>query len=100
MALQITLNGQAREFPIGSGALVSDLLLHLELKSDRIAVEQNGTILPRALWAATTVADGDRFEIVHFVGGGAGREEDAVICARSCCQRWPYVSQPPRDLTR
>ena len=89
MALQITLNGQAREFPLSLGAFVSDLLVHLELKGDRIAVEQNGTILPRALWAATTVADGDRFEIVHFVGGGAGDGEDAVRCLRSCCQRWP-----------
>lgn len=97
MALQITLNGQAREFPMVAGAPVSELLLHLELKGDRIAVEQNGTILPRALWAVTTVADGDRFEIVHFVGGGAG---DVVSCVRSCCQRWPYVSQPPRNLTR
>ena len=89
MALEITLNGQTREFPVASGALVSDLLRHLELKGDRIAVEQNGAILPRALWAATTVADGDRFEIVHFVGGGASGGEDAVSSVRSCCHRWP-----------
>ena len=71
MALEITLNGQARDFPLASGAVVADLLQHLELKGDRIAVEQNGTILSRASWGTVSVANGDRFEIVHFVGGGA-----------------------------
>jgi thiamine biosynthesis protein ThiS len=42
----------------------------LGLKSDRIAVEHNGEIVSRTAWGQTQVADGDRLEIVHFVGGG------------------------------
>lgn len=89
MGLQITLNGQQREFPLSANAVVSDLLQHLELKGDRIAVEQNGTILPRANWGTTAVAEEDRFEIVHFVGGGApARDVDVSRRSRSS-QRWP-----------
>jgi sulfur carrier protein len=42
----------------------------LELKADRIAVEYNGEIVRRAAWAEVSVHNGDRLEIVHFVGGG------------------------------
>jgi sulfur carrier protein len=41
------------------------------LKADRIAIEQNGTIIPRTAWPTTLVSDNDRLEIVHFVGGGS-----------------------------
>ncbi len=87
MALQITLNGQLRELPLGAGGVVSELLQHLELKGDRIAVEQNGAILPRSSWDTTAVAEGDRFEIVHFVGGGA--PNGSVSRCSSSSQRWP-----------
>ena len=43
----------------------------LGLKSDRIAVELNGEIVPRSTWNETGISTGDRIEIVHFVGGGA-----------------------------
>lgn len=89
MAFQITLNGQEREFPLAAEAVVTDLLQHLDLKGDRIAVEQNGTILARTTWATTAVAPGDRFEIVHFVGGGTPiRDADVSRSSRSS-QRWP-----------
>ena len=42
----------------------------LGMKSDRIAIERNGEIVRRSEWVATPVRSGDRFEIVHFVGGG------------------------------
>ncbi len=89
MALQITLNGQQREFPLAAEAVVADLLQHLEFKGDRIAVEQNGTILPRASWGTTAVAQGDRFEIVHFVGGGAPIGDVDVSRTSRSSQRWP-----------
>ena len=89
MALRITLNGQPREFPLPDGAVVADLLQHLELKSDRIAVEQNGTILPRACWGTTSVAPEDRFEVVHFVGGGAPAWDYEVSRRSRSSQRWP-----------
>jgi thiamine biosynthesis protein ThiS len=35
-----------------------------------VAVEHNGEIIPRAVWAGTILQPGDRLEVVHFVGGG------------------------------
>jgi thiamine biosynthesis protein ThiS len=66
--VQIVVNGEAREVPAGLG--VSALLSHLGLPADRVAVERNLKILPRSQWVATAVQPGDRYEIVHLVGGG------------------------------
>jgi sulfur carrier protein len=72
MALTLTLNGQPRSFgTLGERSTVADLVVELGLKSDRIALERNGDIVPRAAWPSTHVADGDRVEVVHFVGGGS-----------------------------
>jgi sulfur carrier protein len=69
--MHFVINGQPREFPdLAAGATVQDLLTALGLKQDRVAVEHNGSIVSRPAWANTPVADGDKFEIVHFVGGG------------------------------
>jgi len=46
------------------------VLERLELRQDRIAVELNGEIAPRTRWGELTVLDGNRIEVVHFVGGG------------------------------
>ncbi len=71
--MHFVLNGQTREFPqLASPASLQDLIAAVGLKSDRVAVEHNGNIVPRAAWAETAMADGDRLEIVHFVGGGRG----------------------------
>jgi thiamine biosynthesis protein ThiS len=65
------LNGQSREFPqLAPGANLQDLIAELDLKGDRVAIEHNGTIVPRTEWANAVLAEGDRLEIVHFVGGG------------------------------
>jgi sulfur carrier protein len=71
MALTLTLNGQPRLFEALTAPATLDQLVHeLGLKSDRVAVEHNGTIAPRAAWPGTTLTEGDRVEVVHFVGGG------------------------------
>jgi sulfur carrier protein len=71
--MHFVLNGQTREFArLASPAHLQDLIADLELKGDRVAVELNGNIVPRAEWTSTALADGDRLEIVHFVGGGRG----------------------------
>ena len=62
------LNGEKRDFP--DGLTVSALVAQLGMKSDRVAVELNLEIVPRAHWEATTLKDGDKLEVVHFVGGG------------------------------
>jgi thiamine biosynthesis protein ThiS len=66
--LQIELNGEQREVP--DGLNVPGLLAHLGVNPARVAIERNLEILPRSAWEATLLAPGDRFEIVHFVGGG------------------------------
>ena len=68
IALTITVNGESRTVP--TGATVSDLLRELHLESGRVAIEYNLQILARPKWPETRIAPGDRFEIVHFVGGG------------------------------
>ncbi len=67
-AITIIVNGESRELPVG--AKVSALLAQLGFKPERVAIERNLEVLPRASWEATQVQPGDRFEIVHFVGGG------------------------------
>ena len=73
MALKVTINGQPREFEaLAEGAAVLDLIAELGLKGDRVALELNGEIAARTAWGKTTLADGDKIEVVHFVGGGSG----------------------------
>lgn len=67
-AITIWVNGENRIAQ--PGASVFDLLLELGLDGGRVAIERNLEILPRAQWAETLVAPGDRYEIVQFVGGG------------------------------
>lgn len=66
--INVVVNGDAREIPVG--LTVAALLAHLGFGTDRVAVERNLEILPRVRWNDTRVEGGDRFEIVHFVGGG------------------------------
>jgi thiamine biosynthesis protein ThiS len=69
--LTLQINGRNRTFPgLSAPAALSGLIDELALKGDRIAVELNGEIAPRTQWPSLTVADGDKLEIVHFVGGG------------------------------
>ncbi|HSY58523.1 MAG TPA: sulfur carrier protein ThiS [Terriglobales bacterium] len=64
----ITINGESREIP--EGFTVAMLLQHLEMPAERVAIERNLDILPRTRWQETHVEANDRYEIVHFVGGG------------------------------
>ena len=64
----ITLNGEP--FELESPLSVADLLAKLAIDPRRVAVEHNLSILKRDLFADTLVHDGDRIEIVNFVGGG------------------------------
>jgi len=69
--VEVTINGNARQF--SSGLTLVDLIQQLGMKSDRVAVELNREIVPRDHWATTSLNNGDRLEIVHFVGGGLVR---------------------------
>jgi thiamine biosynthesis protein ThiS len=66
--ISIIVNGEARiAVP---GATVTQLLEALGIHGGRVAIERNLQILPRAHWSETRVVEGDRYEIVQFVGGG------------------------------
>ena len=70
--MQLIINGQTRDFPaLATGLSLAELVTALELKSDRVAVEHNGAIVPRTDWPSTHLAESDRLEMVHFVGGGS-----------------------------
>jgi thiamine biosynthesis protein ThiS len=66
--IEIIVNGD--EHQVNQGARITDLIKQLELTPERLAIELNLSILPRAKWAETELKPGDKLEIVHFVGGG------------------------------
>jgi sulfur carrier protein len=66
--MQIQLNGEARD--LAPGLTVAQLVDDLGLTGRRIAVERNEEIVPKSEHDATRLADGDRIEIVHAIGGG------------------------------
>ncbi|MBV9655004.1 MAG: sulfur carrier protein ThiS [Acetobacteraceae bacterium] len=66
--IELTVNGDARSFD--APQTVESLLEALGLDRRKIAIERNEEIVPRGLYAATPLADGDALEIVHFIGGG------------------------------
>jgi len=66
--MHIVLNGDSVE--TNDGATVATLLQQLGISGDRVAVELNIDIVPKAVYGKQLLADGDRIEIVHFVGGG------------------------------
>ena len=67
--VQVQINGEPREFSDTSLRL-RELVEQLSLAPQRIAIEVNRQMVRRADWEQTEVHDGDRVEIVHFVGGG------------------------------
>lgn len=66
--MQVLVNGKTQELPQGS--TLQTLLEQLRLTGRRLAVERNGDIVPRSLYADTPLRSGDRLEIVHAIGGG------------------------------
>lgn len=68
MPISIRLNGETRELP--TDITLDRLLEEFSLPKQRIAIELNQTVVRRTDWPKTQVSDGDRLEVVHFVGGG------------------------------
>ncbi len=66
--MQITLNGDRTE--VAEVSTVASLLIQLSIGRDRVAVERNGDIVPKATYEQQALAENDTIEIVHFVGGG------------------------------
>jgi len=66
--VRILLNGEWNEAQADD--TVASLLARLGIDDRRVAVEHNLEILPRSRYPETRLSDGDRLEVVHFVGGG------------------------------
>jgi thiamine biosynthesis protein ThiS len=66
--MHLFINGEDKQFtqPLS----LAQLIEHLGIKGDRVAVELNHEIVTRAQWDGTALKDADKLEIVHFVGGG------------------------------
>jgi thiamine biosynthesis protein ThiS len=67
-SLAIRVNGEERRVP--AGLSIAEMLSELGLNPQRVAVERNFEVVPRSTLADVRVEDGDRYEVVHFVGGG------------------------------
>jgi thiazole synthase len=62
------MNGDLRRVTVG--VTIAEMLRELGLEAQKVAVERNLEIVPRSTFNDVRVAEGDKFEIVHFVGGG------------------------------
>ncbi len=67
--MHIHINGEEKQ--LADSLTLAQLVEQLGMKQYRVAVERNREIVPRGEWATTNLAEGDRLEIVHFVGGGS-----------------------------
>jgi thiamine biosynthesis protein ThiS len=66
--MRIYVNGEPRD--LSGPSSVAELITQLDLPAPRIAIELNREVVRRNEWGGTMLRDGDRIEIVHFVGGG------------------------------
>ena len=70
--MKLQINGEDREFADTPASFtLATLVEALGMKSDRVAVELNRDIVPRDRWPETALHEGDKLEVVHFVGGGS-----------------------------
>ena len=66
--ITVSINGAARQ--LSDSTSVAALIEEMGMTGKRIALERNGEIVPRSLFAAQRLADGDKLEVVVAVGGG------------------------------
>lgn len=65
--MELTINGERMQ---SASATVAELVAELALNPTQVAVELQGAIVPKSAYAATKLHEGDRVEIVRFIGGG------------------------------
>lgn len=66
--MKVFINGETRE--INQQLNLRELLERLDLPQERVAVELNKEVVRKKDWEAVKVSDGDKLEVIHFVGGG------------------------------
>lgn len=67
--MYLVINGDDY-YDLPDGLSVASLIAHLELPKKKIAIECNREIVPKSTYNDTVLSDGDRLEIIHFIGGG------------------------------
>ena len=66
--MKVVINGEARDLPADLN--LTEALSHFDLPSERVAVEINRAVVRRREWENIKIGDGDKIEVIHFVGGG------------------------------
>ncbi|HEY1722945.1 MAG TPA: sulfur carrier protein ThiS [Magnetospirillaceae bacterium] len=84
--MNVTINGEARA--VQAGVTLEGLLDTLGIDRRKVAIERNLEIVPRSAYGATQIGEGDKLEIVHFIGGGMGADTEIdadplIIAGRS-----------------
>jgi sulfur carrier protein len=92
--MHLFINGDEKAF--AEPLSLAELIEQLGMKGDRVAVELNREIVARAYWTETKLNDGDRLEIVHFVGGGLAAIEQGITFG----YRGPSTPRSPRRPRR
>ena len=77
MGMQIILNGEKKDVP--DDLTIIGLLKHLKIQPQRVAVELNLDIVKKDQYAVTMIKNGDRLEVVSFMGGGDANAEFGMI---------------------
>jgi sulfur carrier protein len=86
MRLNLIVNGQIRRLPLPTNdQSLGSILSALAVRKELVAIALNDTIVPRAEWDRTLVSEGDRLEIVHFVGGGCPSPRLLVVSRGKNC---------------
>ncbi len=87
MAISLSINGEQRQF--AAALSIQQLLDELGLDARKVALERNLEIVPKSAYQGTRLAEGDRIEIVHFIGGGAagGASDSFTVAGRSFSSR-------------
>jgi thiamine biosynthesis protein ThiS len=66
--VKLTLNGEIHTLP--DDLTITGLIAHLGLPNKKIAVERNLEVVPKSTFGDVKLSEGDRLEIIHFIGGG------------------------------
>ena len=66
--MKLTLNGEIHKLP--DDLTITGLIAHLGLPNKKIAVERNLEVVPKSTFGEVKLAEGDKLEIIHFIGGG------------------------------
>ena len=66
--IEVTINGDPHQ--VDDGLNLAELLRRLKLDPAKVAIERNLEIVPKTTYQEVIVSDGDKLEIVHFIGGG------------------------------